>query len=71
MALEDQMLIVMYIMLGAVAAMLYALRRIFMLEKKILSLETVILRLEESLVGRKRRSNFIFYFNFFIKYSIG
>ena len=55
MAMEDQMIIVMYIMLGAVAAMLYALRRIFMLEKKILSLEAVILRVEESLTGKKKK----------------
>lgn len=54
MALEDQIIIVMYVMLGAVAAMLYALRRIFLLEKRILSLEAVILRMEEKLAGKKK-----------------
>jgi len=57
MAFEDQIIIVMYIMLGAVAAMLYALRRIFLLEKRILSLEKLILDLDKKLAakfGKKR-----------------
>lgn len=54
MALEDQIMIVMYIMLAAVAAMLYALRRIFLLERKILSLENVVLQFDKKLAGKKK-----------------
>lgn len=57
MALEDQIIMVMYIMLGAVAAMLYALRRIFLLEKKILGLENAVLAFDKKLeakIGRKK-----------------
>ena len=58
MALEEQVVLLLYIVLGAVAAMVYALRRIFMLEKKILNLERVILDLDKKLVsvlGRKKK----------------
>ncbi|MBU2589232.1 MAG: hypothetical protein KKF52_02105 [Nanoarchaeota archaeon] len=50
MAIENQILIVMYILLGAVAAMLYSLRRILLLESKILSLEKAILEFDKKLV---------------------
>lgn len=40
----------MYILLGAVAAMLYSLRRILLLESKILSLEKAILEFDKKLV---------------------
>ena len=53
MAIENQILIVMYILLGSVAAMLYALRRIFLLESKILSLEKTILAWEMKSVKKK------------------
>ena len=39
---------VLWLTLGAVAGMLYVLRRIFLLEKKILNVETIILRMERS-----------------------
>ncbi len=50
MALEEQVVLLLYIVLGAVAAMVYALRRIFLLEKRILSLEKVILQLDKKLM---------------------
>ena len=58
MALEEQVVLLLYIVLGAVAAMVYAFRRIFMLKKKILNLERVILDLDKKLVsvlGRKKK----------------
>ncbi len=50
MALEEQVVLLLYIVLGAVAAMVYALRRIFLLEKRILNLERVILQLDKKLM---------------------
>jgi hypothetical protein len=47
MAVEQQILFISYITLAAVIAMVYGLRRIFLLEKKIVSLERTIL-------GKKR-----------------
>lgn len=52
--MEEQIVIVLWVILGAVAAMLYALRRIFLLEKRILSLERVIIALDKKLAGKKR-----------------
>ncbi len=43
MAVEQQILFISYITLAAVIAMVYGLRRIFLLEKKIVSLERTIL----------------------------
>ena len=58
MALEEQVVLLLYIVLGAVAAMVYALRRIFLLERKILGLERVILQLDKKfvdLLAKKRK----------------
>ena len=49
MAVEQQILFISYITLAAVIAMVYGLRRIFLLEKKIVSLEKTIL-------GKKRKT---------------
>jgi hypothetical protein len=48
MAFEEWTIMVLWLTLGAVAGMLYVLRRIFLLEKKILNVETIILRMEKS-----------------------
>lgn len=58
MALEEQVVLLLYIVLGAVAAMVYALRRIFLLERKILGLEKIILQLDKKFVdflAKKRK----------------
>ena len=39
MALDQQVVLILYILLGAVAGMIYALRRIFILERRILELD--------------------------------
>lgn len=49
--IDNQMLMLMYILLGSVAAMLYALRRIFLLERKILGLEKVLLDFDGKLAA--------------------
>ncbi|MBT4174635.1 hypothetical protein HOC80_01970 [archaeon] len=43
MAIENQILFISYITLAGVIAMIYGLRRIFLLERKIVRLESVIL----------------------------
>tara|TARA_Y100000310_G_scaffold175412_1_gene175458 strand:- start:506 stop:697 length:192 start_codon:yes stop_codon:yes gene_type:complete len=50
MAVENQILFISYITLAAVIAMVYGLRRIFLLEKKIVQLEAAIL-------GKKRTAS--------------
>lgn len=57
MAVDTQLVIVLYVLLGAVLGMLYALRRVFMLERKILKLEEVILAFDRKLSDyvRKKR----------------
>lgn len=55
---DTQLLVPIYILLGAIVAMIYSLRRIILLEKKILSLEAVILNLDKKIsqnVARKRK----------------
>lgn len=47
MATNEWIIMLLWVNLGAVAGMLYALRRIFLLEKNILRLEQVLLRLEK------------------------
>ncbi len=51
MALEEQTVLILYILLGAVAGMIYALRRIFILERRILELDKKLI----ILLKRKRR----------------
>ncbi len=43
MAIENQILFISYITLAGVIAMIYGLRRIFLLERKIVRLEAAIL----------------------------
>jgi hypothetical protein len=45
-SIENQILFISYVTLAAVIAMIYGMRRIFLLEKK-------IVRLERTLLGRK------------------
>ncbi len=57
MAVDTQLVIVLYVLLGSVAGMLYALRRVFLLEKRILRLEQVILNIDKKIseyVKRKK-----------------
>jgi hypothetical protein len=54
MAYEEWVIMLLWINLGAVAGMLYALRRIFLLEKKIVNLEKVILRMEKSQIKMEK-----------------
>ncbi|MDP3727978.1 MAG: hypothetical protein Q8R18_00850 [bacterium] len=42
-SIENQILLISYITLAAVIAMIYGMRRIFLLENKIVSLEKAIL----------------------------
>ena len=42
-SVENQILLISYITLAAVIAMIYGMRRIFLLENKIVQLENVIL----------------------------
>ncbi len=49
MAFEEQVIVVLYVIVGAVAAMIYSLRRIYLLEKKILRLEELLLAFDQKL----------------------
>lgn len=52
--MADTVMLLLYILLGAVAAVIYSLRRIFILENKIENLDEKIEHMLEKLV-RKRR----------------
>tara|TARA_Y100000310_G_C20037807_1_gene514768 strand:- start:247 stop:429 length:183 start_codon:yes stop_codon:yes gene_type:complete len=45
-SIENQLLLIAYVTLAAVIAMIYGMRRIFILEKK-------IVRLERAIIGKK------------------
>ncbi len=47
-SIENQILLISYVTLAAVIAMIYGMRRIFLLENK-------IVRLEQSIVGHKTK----------------
>ncbi|MFH1637637.1 MAG: hypothetical protein ABIB71_04410 [Candidatus Woesearchaeota archaeon] len=49
MAFEEQVIVVLYVIVGAVAAMIISLRKIYSLEKKILRLEELLLAFDEKL----------------------
>jgi len=53
--MDPQIIIPIYVLLGAVAAMIYSLRRIVTLERKILRLETVILNMDKKLTQKLAR----------------
>ena len=53
--MDPQIMIPIYVLLGAVAAMIYSLRRIVILERKILRLETVILNMDKKLTQKLAR----------------
>lgn len=52
-SIENQILLISYITLAAVIAMIYGLRRIFILENKITRLESAILTKEAKLLKKK------------------
>jgi len=52
MDIDAQLVIVLYVLLGAVAGMLYALRRVFLLEKRILSIESLILNIDKKISAK-------------------
>jgi hypothetical protein len=52
-SVENQILLISYITLAAVIAMIYGMRRIFLLEKKITRLESAILGTEKKLMKKK------------------
>ncbi len=56
--MDPQIMVPIYILLGAVAAMIYSLRRILMLERKIISLEKTIISMDkkvtDALLRRKK-----------------
>lgn len=49
MPFEEHIIILVYVILGAVAAMVYSLRRIYLLEKKILRIEQLLLAFDQKL----------------------
>ncbi|MDD5331530.1 MAG: hypothetical protein PHE43_01755 [Candidatus Nanoarchaeia archaeon] len=53
----DEIMIALYVVLGAVVGMIYGLRRIFILEKRILLLDAKISRLlgEKTHIKKKKR----------------
>ena len=53
--MDPQIMIPIYVLLGAVAAMIYSLRRIVILERQILRLETVILNMDKKLTQKLAR----------------
>ena len=53
-SVENQILLISYITLAAVIAMIYGMRRIFLLEKKIGKLEEAILGGEMKLLKKKK-----------------
>ena len=59
-SVENQLLLISYITLAAVIAMIYGMRRIFILERKIVRLEKFILpgkkpKVESVIKAKKRR----------------
>ncbi|MDD5254002.1 MAG: hypothetical protein PHG05_02765 [Candidatus Nanoarchaeia archaeon] len=50
----DQITVILYVMLGAVVGMIYSLRRIFILERRILALDVKITRLLGNKLKRKK-----------------
>ncbi len=53
--MADTIILLLYILLGAVVAVIYSLRRIFLLENKIEQLDEKIERMIEKIVSRKRK----------------
>lgn len=54
MDVDAQLVIVLYVLLGAVAGMLYALRRVFLLEKRILGIESLILGIDKKISAKMK-----------------
>ncbi|MDP4012214.1 MAG: hypothetical protein Q8R00_01245 [Candidatus Nanoarchaeia archaeon] len=56
MAAEDQVILILYVLLGAVAGIIYALRRIILLERRLIGMEDTQIRIEKSLLAKVSRS---------------
>lgn len=52
--MADTVMLLLYILLGAVAAVIYSLRRIFILENKIENLDEKIEHMLEKIIRKKR-----------------
>jgi hypothetical protein len=52
-SIENQLLLIAYITLAAVIAMIYGMRRIFMLERKIVRLERALLGMHHKPVSHR------------------
>lgn len=50
--MDTQLMIPIYVILGAVAAMIYSLRRVILLERRILSIEKTILSIDKKLTKK-------------------
>ena len=53
--MADQTLLILYILLGAVAAVIYSLRRIFVLENKIEHIDEKIEHMIEHIVKKRKK----------------
>ena len=53
-SIENQILLISYVTLAAVIAMIYGMRRIFLLENKIVSLEKAILGDRASRIKKRK-----------------
>ncbi len=53
-SVENQILLISYITLAAVIAMVYSMRRIYLLERKIVRLERAVVRKKTSKKKKKR-----------------
>lgn len=51
MATADQVILVLYVLLGAVAGIIYALRRIILLERRLIGMEQTQIRIERNLLS--------------------
>ncbi len=52
---EEWAIVLLWLNFGALLGILYVLRRVIMMEKKILSVESVIMRMEKALMARKKK----------------
>lgn len=53
--MDTQLMIPIYVILGAVAAMIYSLRRIILLERRILNMEKMILGIDKKISQKVSR----------------
>lgn len=53
--MADTVMLLLYILLGAIVAVIYSLRRIFLLENKIEQLDEKIERMIEKVISKRRK----------------